>query len=82
VTKKKRKIRVTHYLSNLIDDTKDFVDDIVDRAGRWEDDLHDEDDEHDVTEEEVAQLRTSVASLTQQVEKLATLITDKEKAAK
>lgn len=74
---RRRTTSITRYLGNMIDDTKDLVDDMLDRAYDVEKQVrptrNDEDDDRDSgpSEREMAQLRASLAALTDKVDALA-----------
>ena len=78
---KRRKNTVTKFIQDILDDSKELVDDLIDRAQDVEEHAHDAvrdivDDEEETTapsSDEVAQLKAALASLTKKVDKLATV---------
>jgi polyhydroxyalkanoate synthesis regulator phasin len=78
---KRRKNSVTKFIQDIIDDSKELVDDLIDRAQDVEEHAHDAvrdivDDEEETTApsgDEVAQLKAALASLTKKVDRLATV---------
>jgi hypothetical protein len=79
-TTKRRKNTVTKFIQDIIDDSKELVDDLIDRASDVEGHAHDavrdivdEDDDETTapSSDEVAQLKAALASLTKKVDKLA-----------
>ena len=79
-TTKRRKNSVTKFIQDIIDDSKELVDDLIDRASDVEEHAHDavrdivdEDDDETTapSTDEVAQLKAALASLTKKVDKLA-----------
>jgi ABC-type transporter Mla subunit MlaD len=78
--KTRRRSGVVKYLGNIIDDTKDLVDDLLDRARDIEHDVRDTarkafdyDDDTNNPDQELAELRLALANLTRKVEELARL---------
>src|SRR5215210_9110918 len=74
---RRRRNSFTSFLGDIIDDSKDLVDDLIDRAKDVEEhgrdavrDFADDDDEIDVDEPELRQLRSSLEALTGQVSQL------------
>ena len=78
-TTKRRKNSITKFLQDIIDDSKELVDDLIDRVQDVEEHAHDAVrdivDDEDETEapsgDDVAQLKAAVASLSKKVDKLA-----------
>lgn len=83
-TKPAKRIGLTRFLGNLIDDTKDFVDDVLDRGDEVErdlrstarrtfrdDDRDDDRDEHRDDREELAALRERLDELADKVSRLS-----------
>jgi polyhydroxyalkanoate synthesis regulator phasin len=77
---KRRKNSITKFIQDIIDDSKELVDDLIDRASDVEEHAHDavrdivdEDDDETTAPsgDEVAQLKAALASLTKKVDKLA-----------
>ncbi|MHB8690044.1 MAG: hypothetical protein ACYDHH_02250 [Solirubrobacteraceae bacterium] len=76
---KRRNNTVTKFLQDIIDDSKELVDDMIDRARTVEDHARDAvsdivDDEDETTtpsSDELAELKVALASLTKKVDKLA-----------
>jgi polyhydroxyalkanoate synthesis regulator phasin len=76
---KRRKNTVTKFLQDIIDDSKELVDDMIDRARTVEDHARDAvsdivDDEDETTtpsSDELAELKAALTSLTKKVDKLA-----------
>jgi methyl-accepting chemotaxis protein len=80
VATKRRKNSVTKFLQDIIDDSKELVDDLIERAEDVEGSVHDTvrdavDDDHDESPsaDELAELKTALADLTSKVEKLASV---------
>jgi polyhydroxyalkanoate synthesis regulator phasin len=74
----KRKNTLTRFLEDIVDDTKDFVDDILDRAKDLESntkdavtDVVDDDEGSNGSSREVASLHAAIAELTAKVNQLA-----------
>ena len=80
-TTKRRKNSVTKFIQDVIDDSKELVDDLIDRAQDVEEHAHDavrdivdeDDDETTPSGEELAELKAAIAALTKKVDKLATV---------
>jgi polyhydroxyalkanoate synthesis regulator phasin len=78
-TTRRRRNTITKFLQDVIDDSKELVDDLIDRASDVEEHAHDAvrdivDEDEETTApsgDEVAQLKAAVASLSKQVDKLA-----------
>jgi polyhydroxyalkanoate synthesis regulator phasin len=79
-TTKRRKNSVTKFLQDVIDDSKELVDDLIDRARDVEEHTHDavrdvvDDEDEDTTppsSEELAELKSAIAALSKKVDKLA-----------
>lgn len=79
-TRSKRRTGIVRYLGNIVDETKDLVDDLLDRGRDLEHDLRDtarkafdyeDDDEDDSVRRELAALRCALTSLTAKVDELA-----------
>jgi len=79
---KRRRSGLIHYLSNMVDDTKDFVDDLLDRGRDTEHDLRDtarrtfDHVDDDDIREELAELRTALVQLAEKVGEM----TDQQRA--
>jgi polyhydroxyalkanoate synthesis regulator phasin len=72
----RRKNSITKFLQDVIDDSKELVDDLIDRATEVEEHAHDAvrdiaDDEDTPSGDELAELKAALAELTGKVEKLA-----------
>ena len=79
-TSKRRSNSITKFLQDVIDDSKELVDDMVDRARTVEDhardavkDIADDEDETTPSSDELAQLKAALADLTKKVDKLASV---------
>jgi hypothetical protein len=77
-TTKRRKNSVTKFLQDVIDDSKELVDDMIDRARTAEDharnairDIADDEDSESPSSGELADLKKALAELTGKVEALA-----------
>ncbi|MFF1613950.1 hypothetical protein ACFVYA_39820 [Amycolatopsis sp. NPDC058278] len=80
-TRPARRIGLTRFLGNLIDDTKDFVDDVLDRGDEVEHDLRntarrtlredDRDEDPREDQEELAALREQLNELAEKVSLLS-----------
>lgn len=77
---RRRKNSVTKFLQDIIDDSTELVDDLIERAEDVEERVHDAvhdavDDDHDdsPSADELAELKTALADLTSKVEKLASV---------
>ena len=75
---KRRKNSVTKFLQDIIDDSKELVDDLIDRASDVEESAHDAvrdivDDEDEASSDELTDLKAALAELTKKVDKLATV---------
>jgi polyhydroxyalkanoate synthesis regulator phasin len=80
-TRNGRRSGIVKYLGNIVDDTKDLVDDLLDRGRDVEHDLRgtarrtferDDEDEDRAVRQELAALRITLATLTRKVDELAT----------
>jgi polyhydroxyalkanoate synthesis regulator phasin len=74
----KRKNTFTRWIEDVVDDTKDFVDDILDRAGDVEKNVKDavtdavgDDEETTGSRSDLADLRLALTELTAKVNRLA-----------
>jgi polyhydroxyalkanoate synthesis regulator phasin len=78
---KRRKNTVTKFIQDVIDDSKELVDDLIDRASDVEGHAHDavrdvvdeDEDSAAPSSDELTQLKAAIASLTKKVDKLATV---------
>jgi hypothetical protein len=77
---KRRKNSVTKFLQDIIDDSKELVDDLIERAEDVEENVHDavrdvvDDDADDSpSADELAELKAALADLTSKVDKLASV---------
>ena len=77
---RRRSNSVTKFLQDIIDDSKELVDDMIDRARDVEEhardavsDVVDDDDDDTPSSDELQELRAALADLTSKVEKLATV---------
>jgi polyhydroxyalkanoate synthesis regulator phasin len=76
---KRRKNSVTKFLQDIIDDSKELVDDMIDRAADAEGNVKDavrdavDDESETPSGDELAELKAALADLTSKVEKLATV---------
>jgi methyl-accepting chemotaxis protein len=78
---KRRKNSITKFLQDVIDDSKELVDDLIERAEDVESSVHDtvrdvvddDDDDGSPSADELAELKTALADLTSKVEKLASV---------
>jgi polyhydroxyalkanoate synthesis regulator phasin len=75
---KRRSNSVTKFIQDVIDDSKELVDDLIDRASDVEGHAHDavrdvvdEDEETTPSGEELAELKSAIAALTKKIDKLA-----------
>lgn len=78
-TRPARRIGLTKFLGNLVDDTKDFVDDVLGRGDEVEQDLRGtarrtlrEDDRDEHRREDLAALREQLDELAEKVTRLST----------
>ncbi|HEY4410968.1 MAG TPA: hypothetical protein VGO87_13895 [Acidimicrobiia bacterium] len=74
----KRKNTFTRFIEDMVDDTKDLVDDLLDRAKDLETDAKDAvkdvvDDDEKTSTSGLADLESAIASLTAQVNQLASM---------
>jgi polyhydroxyalkanoate synthesis regulator phasin len=79
-TTKRRKNSVTKFLQDIIDDSKELVDDMIERAEDVESHAHDavrdvvDDDDNDTpSSDELTELRAALADLTNKIDKLASV---------
>jgi polyhydroxyalkanoate synthesis regulator phasin len=76
---KRRKNSITKFLQDVIDDSKELVDDLIERAEDVESNAHDavrdivDEDDETPSGDELAELKAALADLTSKVEKLATV---------
>ena len=78
-TTKRRKNSVTKFIQDIIDDSKELVDDLIDRASDVEEHAHDavrdivdeEETDEAPSSDELAQLKSAIAALSKKVDKLA-----------
>jgi polyhydroxyalkanoate synthesis regulator phasin len=85
-TTKRRKNSITKFLQDVIDDSKELVDDMIDRASDVEENardavkdvVDDDDDSETPSSDELAELKAALADLTSKVEKLATVQSSKK----
>ena len=74
---KRRKNSITKFLQDVIDDSKELVDDMLDRVSDVEEHAHDavrdivDEDEETTSGDEVGQLKAAVAALSKKVDKLS-----------
>ncbi|MHB8690050.1 MAG: hypothetical protein ACYDHH_02280 [Solirubrobacteraceae bacterium] len=79
-TTKRRKNSVTKFLQDIIDDSKELVDDMIERAEDVESNVHDavrdtvaDKDDDTPSSDELAELRAALADLTNKIDKLASV---------
>jgi Ran GTPase-activating protein (RanGAP) involved in mRNA processing and transport len=78
-TRTKRRTGIIKFIGNVLDESKDLVDDLLCRAREVEHDVRDtvrravevKDDEDDEHPDEIAELRLALVRLTQKVDELA-----------